>query len=81
MAVDTDFIPLGSVLWLNTTSPDHREINKVVFAQDIGSAIKGVVRGDYFWGHGEEALKHAGRMNSSGKYFIILPKETAVKAY
>ena len=81
LAVDTDFIPLGSVLWLNTTSPDHREINKVVFAQDIGSAIKGVVRGDYFWGHGEEALKHAGRMNSSGKYFIILPKETAVKVY
>ena len=81
LAVDTDFIPLGSVLWLNTTSPDHREINKVVFAQDIGSAIKGVVRGDYFWGHGEEALKHAGRMNSSGKYFIIIPKETAVKAY
>jgi membrane-bound lytic murein transglycosylase A len=81
LAVDTDFIPLGSVLWLNTTSPDHREINKVVFAQDIGSAIKGVVRGDYFWGHGEEALKHAGRMNSSGKYFIILPKEAAVKAY
>lgn len=81
LAVDTDYIPLGSVLWLNTTSPDHREINKIVFAQDIGSAIKGVVRGDYFWGHGEEALKHAGRMNSSGKYFIILPKEAAVKAY
>lgn len=81
LAVDTDFIPIGSVLWLNTTSPDHHEINKVVFAQDIGSAIKGVVRGDYFWGHGEEALKHAGRMNSSGKYFIILPKEAAVKAY
>ena len=81
LAVDTRYIPLGSVLWLNTTGPDHREINKTVFAQDIGSAIKGVVRGDYFWGHGEEALKHAGRMNSVGKYFIIVPKETSLKVY
>lgn len=80
LAVDTRYIPLGSILWLNTYSPDHREINKTVFAQDIGSAIKGVVRGDYFWGYGEEALKHAGRMNSTGKYFIILPKEATIKA-
>ena len=80
LAVDTRYIPLGSILWLNTFDPDHRQINKIVFAQDIGSAIKGVVRGDYFWGHGEEALKHAGRMNSTGKYFIILPKETSIKA-
>ena len=79
LAVDTRYIPLGSVLWLDTVSPDKRNINKIVFAQDIGSAIKGVVRGDYFWGHGEEALKYAGRMNSVGKYFIFLPKETSVK--
>ncbi len=79
LAVDTRYIPLGSILWLDTLSPDKRNIDKIVFAQDIGSAIKGVVRGDYFWGHGEEALKYAGRMNSVGKYFILLPKETSVK--
>ena len=80
LAVDTRYIPLGSILWLDTISPDKRNINKIVFAQDIGSAIKGVVRGDYFWGHGEEALKHAGRMNSSGKYYLLLPKETKIEA-
>lgn len=79
LAVDTRYIPLGSVMWLNTTSPDHKQINKVVFAHDIGSAIKGVVRGDYFWGYGEEALKYAGSMNSVGKYFIILPKEISIR--
>lgn len=79
LAVDTRYIPLGSIMWLNTMSPDHRQINKVVFAQDIGSAIKGVVRGDYFWGYGEEALKYAGSMNSVGKYFIILPKEISIR--
>lgn len=80
LAVDTRYIPLGSMLWLDTVSPDKRSIRKIVFAQDIGSAIKGVVRGDYFWGHGEEALEYAGRMNSVGKYYILAPKESVLKA-
>ena len=80
MAVDTRYIPLGLMLWLDTIGPDKRSIRKIVFAQDIGSAIKGVVRGDYFWGHGEEALKYAGKMNSAGKYYIIVPKETVLEA-
>ena len=61
-------------MWLNTQGPDNEKIQKIVFAQDIGGAIKGAVRGDYFWGHGEEALKHAGRMNAVGQYYILLPK-------
>ena len=76
LAVDKQYIPLGAVMWLNTTDPDNQKINKVVFAQDIGGAIKGIVRGDYFWGHGEEALMQAGRMNAVGQYYIFLPKET-----
>ena len=80
LAVDTRYIPLGSMLWLDTVGPDKRSIRKIVFAQDIGSAIKGVVRGDYFWGHGEAALEYAGKMNSVGKYYIIVPKETTLKA-
>ena len=80
LAVDTRYIPLGSMLWLDTVSPDKRNIRKIVFAQDIGSAIKGVVRGDYFWGHGEEALEYAGRMNSVGKYYILAPKESELKS-
>lgn len=74
LAVDPQYIPLGALLWLDTKSPDNEKIQKIVFAQDIGGAIKGAVRGDYFWGHGEEALKHAGRMNTVGQYYILLPK-------
>lgn len=74
MAVDNTFIPLGSLLWLETTGPDKEKIEKLVIAQDIGGAIKGVVRGDYFWGHGESALLSAGKMNSTGRYYILLPK-------
>lgn len=79
MAVDNGFIPLGAMMWLDTTNPDGGVIEKIVFAQDIGSAIKGVVRGDYFWGHGEEALQEAGRMNSKGRYYILAPRYSALK--
>ncbi|MBP5399234.1 MAG: murein transglycosylase A [Alphaproteobacteria bacterium] len=75
MAVDREFIPLGSMLWLETVAPDGTPINKLVLAQDIGSAIKGAVRGDYFWGSGgDEVLAIAGSMNSAGRYYILLPK-------
>jgi membrane-bound lytic murein transglycosylase A len=78
LAVDPTFIPLGSVLWLETTAPDGRPLDKLVLAQDIGGAIKGAVRGDYFWGHGEEALLSAGKMNAKGQYYILLPRDSEV---
>lgn len=80
LAVDRQFIPLGSLLWLETIGPDKEKIEKLVVAQDIGSAIKGVVRGDYFWGSGaDEILDKAGRMNSPGRYFILIPQTVEIK--
>ena len=79
MAIDNSLLPLGTVFWLDTVSPDRVPLKKVMFAQDIGAAIKGAVRGDYFWGHGDEALHHAGRMNSAGKYYLLLPKNSTPK--
>lgn len=75
LAVDKSIIPLGAMLWLETTGPHKEKIEKLMIAQDVGSAIKGVVRGDYFWGSGEEALEFAGKMNSKGRYFILIPKK------
>ena len=73
LAVDPSFIPLGCFLWLQA---DHNgmSLNRLMTAQDTGSAIKGVVRGDFFWGTGEQALKEAGRMRSQGTYYLLLPK-------
>ena len=79
LAVDNSLIPLGAVIWLDTVSPDKEPLQKIVFAQDIGAAIKGAVRGDYFWGHGDDALHFAGRMNSAGKYYLLAPKNSSVK--
>ena len=43
-------------------------------------AIKGAVRGDYCWGSGkDDVLGYAGRMNSAGRYFIMLPKKTETR--
>ena len=81
LAVDRSYIPLGSMMWLETTAPDGSKLNKMVMAEDVGAAIKGAVRGDYFWGHGELALEQAGRMNAQGRYYILIPKGAEVKIY
>lgn len=76
MAVDTSYIPLGLPLWLDTTMPGENggPLQRLMLAQDTGSAIKGPVRGDFFWGTGDAALEQAGRMKSRGRYYLLLPK-------
>jgi membrane-bound lytic murein transglycosylase A len=46
-------------------------------AQDTGGAIRGPVRGDFFWGTGDAALAEAGRMRSRGSYMLLLPNPAA----
>jgi len=78
LAVDPAFIPLGAPLWLDTTYPGSGQpLRRLMVAQDIGGAIKGPVRGDFFWGYGEEALHYAGRMKQSGRYYLLLPNIVA----
>lgn len=75
LAVDPTFIPLGAPLWLDTTwpGPEAKPLRRLVVAQDTGSAIKGAVRGDVFWGPGPEAEWYAGHMRQPGGYFLFLP--------
>jgi len=78
LAVDSSLLPLGVPLWLDTTWPaTDRPLQRLMVAQDVGSAIKGAVRGDFFWGTGEQALEQAGRMKQTGRYFLLLPKTVA----
>jgi membrane-bound lytic murein transglycosylase A len=44
-----------------------------MMAQDTGSAIRGPIRGDYFWGYGDQAGVQAGRMRQSGRMWLLLP--------
>ncbi len=75
VAVDTKYIALGTPIWLETTYPNtNNSINSLVVAQDIGSAIKGNARLDYYWGSGKEATFWAAQMKNKGSIYIMLPK-------
>jgi membrane-bound lytic murein transglycosylase A len=76
MAVDRSFISLGTPLWLATDHPlpGKSPLQQLMVAQDVGGAIKGAIRGDYYWGVGHQAGEHAGLMNSQGELFVLLPK-------
>jgi membrane-bound lytic murein transglycosylase A len=54
-------------------------LRRLFVAQDTGGAIRGPVRGDVYWGAGQEAESIAGRMAHKGKMFVLLPKPLAAK--
>ena len=74
-AVDKHHITLGAPLFLATSHPANANagLNRLIVAQDTGSAIKGAVRVDYFWGYGNEAGQMAGRHNTTGYVWQLLP--------
>jgi membrane-bound lytic murein transglycosylase A len=75
IAVDPAFVPLGLPVWLDTTHPGtNAPLQRLVVAQDKGSAIKGPARIDLFWGAGGEAEAMAGVMKSQGTYWVIVPR-------
>jgi membrane-bound lytic murein transglycosylase A len=80
LAVDRRHIPLGAPLWLAIDPPANQDVSgRLMIAQDTGGAIKGAVRGDFYWGEGDEAGARAGRMKQQGRYFILLPNDLAAK--
>ncbi len=79
MAVDREWIPLGTPLWLSTNirqdfSKQAQPFNRLMVAQDIGSAIRGAVRGDMYWGPGQKATKIASNIRNQGSYWLLLPR-------
>jgi membrane-bound lytic murein transglycosylase A len=74
LAVDRRFVPLGAPVYLATTMPLSEEpLERLVAAQDVGGAIRGVVRADFFWGTGPEAGALAGRMRQQGRMWLLWP--------
>jgi membrane-bound lytic murein transglycosylase A len=74
LAVDRRYIPLGAPVFINTTWPNtDKPLKRLMLAQDTGGAIKGRVRGDFFWGMGAEAGNLAGRMKQQVTFWVLLP--------
>ncbi|WP_255650396.1 MltA domain-containing protein [Ideonella benzenivorans] len=75
VAVDPASVPYGTPVWLDTTEPlSTRPLQRLVMAQDTGSAITGAVRVDYFWGWGDEAETQAGRMKQPLRMWVLWPR-------
>ena len=80
LAVDPAYLPLGAPVWLAASDGRNALLERLVIAQDTGGAIKGAVRGDFFWGAGREAETQAGAMQSRGHYYLLLPEGMAPDA-
>lgn len=87
LALDRALLPLGVPYWLEASRPDPGDpegepvaLARLLIAQDTGGAIRGAVRGDVFWGRGQEAGVIAGYMANRGRIYILLPGSLVVEA-
>jgi membrane-bound lytic murein transglycosylase A len=76
IAVDRASIPYGTPVWIssNGSEGEAQRFQKLVMAQDTGSAILGAVRADYFMGWGSEAGDAAGRIKQPLQMWVLWPK-------
>jgi membrane-bound lytic murein transglycosylase A len=73
IAVDKESIPYGTPVWLASAGP-VTTLQRLVIAQDTGSAIVGAVRADYFVGWGPEAGEIAGRLKQPLRLWALWPR-------
>ncbi len=73
IAVDKESIPYGTPVWLASAGPAV-QLQRLVLAQDTGSAIVGAVRADWFAGWGPEAGELAGRLKQPLRMWALWPR-------
>lgn len=83
VAVDAGYHDLGVPIFVSANLPHVVKggaFNRLMIAQDVGSAIKGPERGDLFFGSGPEAAKIAGVTKHPGRFHVLLPRPEAAAA-
>lgn len=76
LAVDRAHWPMGLPFFVATEVPTSAGPvlwRKLMVGQDTGGAIRGPIRGDVFFGPGEEAEWRAGHLRSLGAKWVLLP--------
>jgi membrane-bound lytic murein transglycosylase A len=73
IAVDKDSVPYGTPVWLASSGP-LVQLQRLVLAQDTGSAIVGALRADYFTGWGTDAGELAGRLKQPLRLWVLWPR-------
>ncbi len=79
LAVDPAFHAWGVPVFIDGEVSGQGRWNGLVIAQDAGGAITGPVRGDLFFGWGDEAGQTAGRQNSFARWHLLLPHALAAR--
>ncbi len=75
IAMDDSIYTLGLPVYVDTkTSVNGAPFRRLMIAQDTGSAIRGWVRADIFFGVGDEAYSYAHGQHSQGSMYILMPK-------
>ena len=84
IAVDPGIHVYGTPIWIDAKLPLKSAAPEDVFqrlmvAQDTGSAIRGPARADIYFGHGPDIPSIAGRIKQFGKFVMLVPNDVAVK--
>lgn len=82
IAVDPEHVPLGLAGFLVSRKPvagdgenvSFEPLSRFIFTHDVGSAIRGPVRVDLFWGSGKKEAVEAHHMKQPGKLYVLLPR-------
>jgi membrane-bound lytic murein transglycosylase A len=80
IAVDNSLHVYGTPFFIHADLPlpgEKRSVNfdRLMIAQDTGSAIVGPARADIFWGAGDRAGQLAGRVHHPGNFAMLVPRE------
>jgi membrane-bound lytic murein transglycosylase A len=76
LAVDASFHGFGLPIFVEAPElkgDDGAPFRRLMIAQDVGSAIRGVERGDIFWGCGDAAGAIAGITHAPAAFIVLLP--------
>jgi membrane-bound lytic murein transglycosylase A len=79
IAVDARIWPYGLPFVVSADMPwrglEPEPFQRLMIAQDTGSAIVGPARADIYFGLGDAAGARAGEIRHHGQFFVLLPKE------
>jgi membrane-bound lytic murein transglycosylase A len=80
IAIDRSLHAYGTPFFIQANLPIANEkpvtkFDRLVVAQDTGSAIVGPARADIYFGAGDEAARIAGRIKNAGDFVMLLPRQ------
>jgi len=83
IAVDPKVHVYGTPVWIDAKLPlksaaPEDPFQRLMVAQDTGSAIRGPARADIYFGHGPDIPSIAGRIKQFGQFVMLMPRMVAM---